>query len=285
MKKIYLNNVFHLSEENVAKSKLELNMRENKNGPLHLDNWLELTEKEKEIGVSKCSYWGWYSKQQRNFQVGDLVFSFVQMQEIDEWLFISSGEVIEIPKDDYAKMKILEEYRPFFGKLIIKYKKGNTYSRYVFNLKDRLNDCVLKEILPSMYTGEKFEGFDKVNLPYGKLDKIFKGELMPTYFEALKKITGIYCLTDNKTGKLYIGSAYGSEGVAQRWGNYLNSKHGGNKKLLDLYEDKGEQYFMDNFTFTLIEYFGINYDVQKIIEREQYWKRCFNTINTGYNSN
>lgn len=285
MRKIFLNNVFHLSGEIIAKSKLELNMRESKNGPLHLDNWLELTEKEKEEGISPCSYWAWYSKGQRNFKEGDFVFSFVQMQDIDEWLFISAGEVIDIPKDDYAKVKILEEYSAFFGKLIIKYIKGNTYSRYVFNLKDRLNDCFLKEILPSIYTGEKFEGFDKVHLSYGKLDKIFKGELMPTYFDALKKITGIYCLTDNKTGKLYIGSAYGAEGVAQRWGNYLNSKHGGNKKLLDLYEEKGEEYFKDNFTFTLIEYFGLNYDHQKIIEREQYWKSCFNTISTGYNSN
>ena len=30
-------------------------------------------------------------------------------------------------------------------------------------------------------------------------------------------------------GKHYIGSATGEGGVAQRWGNYLDSKHGGNK--------------------------------------------------------
>ncbi len=42
---------------------------------------------------------------------------------------------------------------------------------------------------------------------------------MPTYYEALKKITGVYCLTDTHTGKLYIGSATGEGGVAQRWGN------------------------------------------------------------------
>ena len=82
-------------------------------------------------------------------------------------------------------------------------------------------------------------------------------------------------LTDTHTGKLYIGSATGEEGVAQRWGNYLDSKHGGNKKLIALYEQKGAEYFERYFTFTLLEYFGLSYDPIKILEREQFWKKCF----------
>lgn len=104
-------------------------------------------------------------------------------------------------------------------------------------------------------------------------------------YEALKKITGVYCLTDMKTGKLYIGSATGGEGVAQRWGNYLDSKHGGNKKLVALYQEKGAEYFEEYFTFTLLEYFGLSYDPEAIIAREQYWKRCLGTIKHGYNDN
>ena len=114
---------------------------------------------------------------------------------------------------------------------------------------------------------------------------IFDGKIMPTYYNALQKITGVYCLTDEKTGKLYIGSAYGEGGVAQRWGNYLNSKHGGNVKLYSLYKEKGDTYFENNFTFTLLEYFGLSYDSIKIIEREQYWKKCLQTIKFGYNDN
>lgn len=91
----------------------------------------------------------------------------------------------------------------------------------------------------------------------------------------------MYCLTDTHTGKLYIGSATGEKGVAQRWGNYLDSKHGGNKKIIALYKQKGVEYF----TYTLFEYFGLSYDTVKILEREQYWKRCFDTIKNGYNDN
>ena len=102
---------------------------------------------------------------------------------------------------------------------------------------------------------------------------------------ALESVTGVYCLTDRKTGKLYIGSATGAGGVAQRWGNYLDSAHGGNKKLRELYDREGKEYFEQNFVFTLLEYFGLSYDPEKILEREQWWKDCLDTRVHGYNDN
>ncbi len=50
----------------------------------------------------------------------------------------------------------------------------------------------------------------------------------------------------------------------------MDFKHGGNKKLIALYEQKGS------------EYFGLSYDLIKILEREQYWKKCLDTIKNGY---
>ena len=207
------------------------------------------------------------------------------MQNKDEWLFVSAAKILSIPENDFSNVEILERFKPLFGRLIIKYKKGNTFSRYVFNLDNLIEDIDVKEILPCIYDGEKFEGYDKVYLPFKKLSDIFKGKILPTYTEALNKIKGVYCLTDTKTGKLYIGSATGEEGVYQRWYNYFDSKHGGNKKLKELYNKEGDEYFEKYFTFTLLEYFNLSYDKDKIIEREQYWKKCFDTINNGYNDN
>ncbi|WP_311480766.1 hypothetical protein [uncultured Anaerococcus sp.] len=68
-------------------------------------------------------------------------------------------------------------------------------------------------------------------------------------------------------------------------GNYFSSKDGGNKKLIELKNKEGEEYFEKYFTITLLEFFNRSYDPEKIIEREQYWKKCFDTINNGYNSN
>jgi hypothetical protein len=260
-------------------------MHAGRGGENFLDRWLLSDEEKKENGTTECSYWGWYGAQ-RNFYEGDLVFSFVRISKSsNEWLFVSAAEIVDVPPASRANYIVLEKYKSLFGRLIIRHEKGNALGRYVFKLSSRLDDCVVKEILPCQYSGEQFEGYDRVHLDFNKLDDVFAGKIMPTYYDALKKITGVYCLTDIKTGKLYIGAAYGEGGVAQRWGNYLNSKHGGNKKLIDLYNDKGAEYFKENFTFTLLEYFGLSYDPNKIIAREEYWKECFSTIKNGYNGN
>lgn len=278
-----LNNILNLSSEEIDNSRIELNMTEGSGGIAYIDIWLSLEQSVKDGGITDCSYWGWYGKS-KNFNIGQTVFSFIKLT-YDKWLFISAAEIIDVPVGSRAIVKILDKYRPLFGRLVMQYKKGNTYGRYVFRMSKIIEQCTVKEILPCQYNGEQFEGYDRVHLPYRKLSDVFQGRIMPTYFEALKKVTGVYCLTDTKTGKLYIGSATGGEGVAGRWGNYLDSKHGGNKKLITLYKEKGSEYFEEHFTFTLLEYFGLSYDPAKIIEREQYWKHCLNTIKSGYNDN
>ena len=50
----------------------------------------------------------------------------------------------------------------------------------------------MKEILPCVYSGEIFEGYDKVHLPYHRLADIFSGKILPTYYEALKMGTYQY---------------------------------------------------------------------------------------------
>ena len=278
-----LNSIFNLTEEEISNSRIELNMREGSGGISYIDKWLSLDDNQKKSGITDCSYWGWYGNK-KNFNIGQTVFSFIKMAH-DEWLFISAAEIVDIPTHSRAKVKIINKFTPLFGRLVMKYKKGNTYARYVFRMGKVIESCTIKEILPCIYSGEKFEGYDRVHIPFRRLADIFTGKIMPTYYEALQNVTGVYCLTDTNTGKLYIGSATGEQGVAQRWGNYLDSKHGGNKKLIALYKEKGEDYFEDYFTYTLIEYFGLSYDTAKIIEREQYWKMCFDTIKNGYNDN
>lgn len=281
MKEIKLNDILHLSEKEMKNSKIELNTSHGKGGDLHIDRWLRLSDEEKISGITEASYWPG-SESRRNFKVGQKVFSFVK-KSYDEWLFVSAAIILSVPTNRRADVEILEEYKSLFGRLIMKFHKGNTMGRYIFNLSFLKDEEEIIEILPCIYNGEQFEGYDNVHLPYKKLNDILAGRVMPTYYEALKKITGVYCLTDTSNGKLYIGSATGGEGVAQRWGDYLSTKHGGNVKLKELYKQKGDKYFEKYFTFTLIEYFGLSYDPKKIIQREQYWKNCLNTIKNGYN--
>lgn len=280
---IMLNDLLNLTEAEIANSRIELNMTAGARAEKFIDRWLKADDADKKDGLTDCSYWPWYGEK-RNFHIGQTVFSFIQIG-YDEWLFISAATICDILPAQRATVTILDRYKGLFGRLIVSYKKGQTYARYVFRL-DNLISCIkVKEILPCIYSGDKFEGYDNVNLPYSRLNDIFAGKIMPTYYEALKKVTGVYCLTDRSNGKLYIGSATGSGGVWQRWGNYISSKHGGNVKLRKLYDKEGDVYFEKNFTFTLLEYFGLSYDPDKVKQREQYWKRCLDTIAHGYNDN
>lgn len=282
---IMLNNLLNLNEEEIKNSKIEFNMKAGRDGEAFIDRWLKNTNEDKANGTCKeCSYWGWYGKQARNFYPNQIVFSFARLA-YNEWILISVAKIINVPEDDWAKVEVIEKYKSLFGRLVIVCNKGDTFSRYVFNLSKYIEKAIVKEILPCIYDGEKFNGYDNVNLPYEKLANIFNGKISPTYYEALNKITGVYCLTDTKTGKLYIGSATGEGGVAQRWGNYFNTKHGGNEKLIELYKKEGEEYFKKNFTYTILEYFGISCDVERVKIRERYWKKCLDTIKNGYNDN
>ena len=283
-----LRQFLKLTDEEIENSKIELNMTKGSKGKPFIDIWLRINKKDKEHGnCLDCSYWserGSRGKAGCNFKEGETIFSFVRMCDND-WLLVSVGTAIKIIKNGRPFIKFSNKYKPLYGRLIIKLNKGNTYSRFTFNLKKFIDKAVVKEILPNAYDGDKFNGYDQISIPYSKLADIFNQKVSPTYYEALNKITGIYCLTDKKNGKLYIGSATGKGGVAQRWGNYFETKHGGNKKLIRLKETKGEKYFEKYFIYSVIEYFGLSYDVEKIKEREQYWKKCFATIENGYNDN
>ena len=139
-----LNNVLNLTKEEIENSKIEFNMQAGSGGQPFLDRWLKHSEDEKKSGTcTDCSYWGWYGKQ-RNFYPGQWVFSFARMTD-DEWLLISAAEIVDVPADEWATVNVLERFVPLFGRLIIKCRKGNTFSRYVFNLSKYLEQASVKD--------------------------------------------------------------------------------------------------------------------------------------------
>ena len=139
--------------------------------------------------------------------------------------------------------------------------------------------------MPKPYEGEEFKGYDNINLKFDELIEILDGKCRKSWRDALSQIQGIYCLTDKNNGKLYIGSATGQNGFAQRWKDYLHSETGGDKKLITLYNEMGEGYFRENFTFTILEWYSLKQDRDFILRRENYWKDVFASRKFGYNGN
>ena len=291
MKDLYLKDLLNLTEDDVNNSKIALNMYAEKSKNITItafQMWDKSTnENDREVYYS---YWSHYGNQ-RNFKNGQLCFGFVQLPNNNKrWLLVTVGKIIDVPNTpnicDYEEVN---KYSGFLGRLIVELDKGNTYNRYVFNLSTYLDKLKVVEILSHDYQKIQFNGYENVQLSYYDLRTILESQKYIDYKKALSHVKGIYCLTDtNKDSKgnhLYIGSAYGEQGLTQRWECYIDTNHGGNKALIDLYNAKGNDYFEKNFKFTLLEYFGMSTDKNKILDREEYWKKAFDTRIHGLNCN
>ncbi len=99
---------------------------------------------------------------------------------------------------------------------------------------------------------------------------------------ALLNIQGVYLISDNSNGKLYVGAAYGEKAFWKRWGEYISNGTGGNVKLGELLEEKGFNHTA-NFTFSILEVHSKLTNKDFIIQREQYRKDVLHTRIFGYN--
>ncbi|WP_236845604.1 GIY-YIG nuclease family protein [Campylobacter sp. P0085] len=92
----------------------------------------------------------------------------------------------------------------------------------------------------------------------------------------------VYLIVDTKTGKKYVGSAYGNDMLLGRWRNYIANGHGGNKLLKPL----DFEYIKENFKYSILEIFKSSVDDEIIINRESFWKEVLLTrTDFGYNGN
>lgn len=280
-----LGQLLNLPDEIASKSKISLNMKvTDENG-----NWvpaIDRYQKNGEVGFGYHSHRG--SSKQRNFtKVGQITFAFAQLKDdLKKWLLISVGKITEIADHGWCPFEPLNEYSGFVGRLVIRIpEKKSAMGRYVYDLKRFIDEAEVVEILPKEYEEIEFTGYENVHLTFGQLKLVLQGLRFNDYRAALEGVKGVYCLTDKANGKIYIGSAYGDRGVAQRWDVYGDTRDGYNKKLVDLRKEKGEKYIEDNFTFTILEVFSKNVSDKDIIDRESYWKDVFCSRPFGYNSN
>lgn len=100
----------------------------------------------------------------------------------------------------------------------------------------------------------------------------------------MSNVKGIYLIADKKTGKQYVGSAYGDECIWQRWSNYAYDGNGGNTELKELLRQNGENYKY-NFKYSILEVCNMNLGNEYIIGRESYWKEVLQTRIFGLNKN
>jgi hypothetical protein len=139
------------------------------------------------------------------------------------------------------------------------------------------------EVLPHGYVAE-FPGYDDFILSFEQLREIIQH---PTanreWHRMLTAVAGIYLITDGTTGRQYVGSAYGAEGVLGRWAAYVASGHGGNvllKKLLGASADHAR-----HFSFTLLRTLPRTLTREEVFAYESLYKSKLGSRAHGLNAN
>lgn len=296
-----LVDLLRLTEEEIANSKINLNMTSD--GIECLDIWLK---NDHYVGFSYWSHQGtWkgegYRKPNRNFHEGNMMIGFVRLGN-DRWLLVHVGIITHVPditlnpNGSHCLYDEVEKYKPLFGRLIIRLKKGNTYSRYAFNLSTFRNEAYVEQILPTIYGVETFPGYHNLNIGFEDLNMQIDN---PEWSSKLSAVNGIYLIVDKSNNKKYVGAAYGNQGFYGRWKAYLNNGYDDseeesgekfpNSQLKKIAKDKtkGLEYIRKNFKFSILETIPSNIDNKYVIERENHWKEILNTRSKeyGYNSN
>ena len=90
------------------------------------------------------------------------------------------------------------------------------------------------------------------------------------YLDAVKKVRGIYKVTNKINGKVYIGQ---SVDIGRRWREHMTAKD-------DIYFHKAiQKYGVENFEWEVIE----QCKKKDLDEREIYWIEYYDSFNKGYN--
>lgn len=275
MVELYLNDLLRLEaeDENIKVRFIQYNGESNP-----MENYMNDPE---EINTQ----WLLWRNTQRYFNVGQIAICLLKLSD-DTWLLTTIKRItkdLQIQKGINYEAEELEEFQSLYGRVIIKFHK--TFQSQGVFYKNVCDKLVVNQILPVVFDGDEFPGYDKVRLSYNQLRGIL-GANKKDWIAALENQKAVYLITDKNNGKLYVGSATSDKGMLlQRWRNYIDNGHGGNKELLELVKEKGFDYVKENFQYSILENYNAKVDDHVILERESWWKETLQSRNFGYNSN
>ena len=276
LKPLLLKDLLHFSQEDLNRAKIRFN--QHGGGVSHMEAYLQNPDHVNNGAL-------FYRTKQRYFNVGEIAISLFQLSW-DSWILSTIKEVTrELGVFDGVNYEgvELEDYQAYFGRVVVKYRK--THQSQLRRLVNIIEELEVAQILPSTFDGIDFPGYDRVRLSFEQLSTIIKRHKQD-WIAALENQKAVYLITDKGSGKQYVGSAYGENGMLlNRWSNYVNDGHGGNKLLKAIVNDNGMEYVTQNFQYSILENYNARVDKRIIIERESWWKETMGSRAFGLNAN
>lgn len=224
----------------------------------------------------------WQEEQNnRNFQ-RDLILSLIDLGK-SNWLFVGVYRVlgcVEGPKYWQYSTDLLPGQENLIGRIVVSHKRT---ARACYLLARPELTFPIIEILRKKLSIEEFPGHNAVVISHGKL-QIITEQKVASWHGALANIKGVYLITDTKTGKHYVGSATGDDGIWQRWCSYAANGHGGNVDLKKVLKAEEPEY-RAHFQYSILEIADTHATDKHILARESYWKDVLRSREFGWNLN
>lgn len=273
---IILNDLLNFTDEEINNVKIRFNQSNGIVEPM------ELYQQNPEL--INTDYFLW-RKEQKYFKEGQIAICLLKLT-FDTWLLTTIKQITKdlnvIDNINYEAYEI-EKYKKYYGRVILKFHK--TFQSQGVLYANIHKDLIVNQILPTLFDGDDFPGYDNVKLTFNKLKTIII-QNKKDWINALQNQKGVYLITDTNNGKLYVGSATGNNGMLlQRWQSYIQNGHGGNKELKEIVEQKGITYIQKYFQYSILENYNSKVDKHIILERESWWKEVLKSREFGYNSN
>lgn len=280
MEKFKLNDLFHLTEDEMRKYKIHLAAYNGYEQPL------DVFARDREEWKGWNEWRGGKDVFNREYIIG-LIPDY---HKIDKYVF---GGVFKVIKryDDWQetevgyKVELTNQFKSLIGRLVVGFSRYQGLRGRAFLLENFMDSMSIAEILENPYEGEEFPGYDNVRIDFSSLELLVQNQ-KTDWRVALENVKGIYLIVDKFNGKKYVGSAYGDSGIWSRWCTYINTGHGYNDELVMLIEKNGIDYARKYFQFAILELRSMKTDDDTIINRESFWKEVLLTRGIfGYNKN
>ena len=280
MEKFKLNELFHLTEDEMRKYKIHLAAYNGYEQPL------DVFARDRE----EWKGWNEWRGGKDDFNREYIIGLIPDYHKIDKYVF---GGVFKVIKryDDWQetevgyKVELTNQFKSLIGRLVVGFSRYQGLRGRAFLLENFMDSMSIAEILENPYEGEEFPGYDNVRIDFSSLELLVQNQ-KTDWRVALENVKGIYLIVDKFNGKKYVGSAYGDSGIWSRWCTYINTGHGYNDELVMLIEKNGIDYARKYFQFAILELRSMKTDDDTIINRESFWKEVLLTRGIfGYNKN
>ena len=177
---------------------------------------------------------------------------------------------------EYEMEEVKEKFDDLKERVIIRWENAISWHQWI------KNEMEVIEIHPGLHY-KQFTDYSDFILNFDELKEIVTKQYSD-WKKMLSATKGVYLISDTKTGKLYVGSAYGEDGIWGRWTKYVSTNgHGDNKTLKELVT--ADPTHGNNFQFSILMLLPRTITADEAIKKERLFKNKLGTNSFGLNNN